>query len=94
MIVCPECGADSVVLETRSYAIGARRRRKCIGENSTCNHKFTTYEIVIDTDGRVELGRGEALGVVRISDLERIRELLGKVTPLILPADDEPETKD
>lgn len=40
---CPECGAWSIVKETRkSPTFGYKRRRECANE-----HKFTTQEVVI-----------------------------------------------
>ena len=55
---CPYCGQqDSMVIDTRSFDKGVRRRRKCLA----CSARFTTYErvqphgiFVIKKDGRRE----------------------------------------
>jgi transcriptional regulator NrdR family protein len=39
---CPECGAWSVILETRDTSVRYRRRRECAN-----GHKFTTEEIAL-----------------------------------------------
>lgn len=46
MIVCPTCGRDSAVLETRDGPHNqVRRRRECL--DPACRMKFTTVELVI-----------------------------------------------
>jgi transcriptional repressor NrdR len=55
---CPYCGQqDCMVIDTRSFDKGVRRRRKCL----VCSARFTTYErvqphgiFVIKKDGRRE----------------------------------------
>jgi len=42
---CPECGAWSVILETRDTSVRYRRRRECGN-----NHKFTTEEVALSED--------------------------------------------
>lgn len=42
-IPCPECNANSCVLETRPNRDGLRRRRSCIA----CHYRFTTQETVV-----------------------------------------------
>lgn len=37
---CPECGADTRVVETAPYPNRVRRRREC----EACGHRFTTRE--------------------------------------------------
>lgn len=39
---CPECGAWSTVIETRSSPVRYRRRRECGN-----GHKFTTEETIV-----------------------------------------------
>jgi transcriptional repressor NrdR len=41
-VLCPYCGGDSSVTETRVTADGMRRRRVC----NICKRRFTTYEKV------------------------------------------------
>lgn len=49
VFVCPRCGSDTRVLESRFTRIegekyaGIRRRRQC--EKRDCGERFTTYEI-------------------------------------------------
>jgi hypothetical protein len=40
-VLCPECGGDSVVRDSRQIAKTHRRRRECL----SCRQRFTTYEI-------------------------------------------------
>jgi transcriptional regulator NrdR family protein len=49
---CPECGAWSTVLETRTTPERYRRRRECANE-----HKFTTEEIVVPEEKLEEEAR-------------------------------------
>ena len=49
---CPECGAWSVILETRSSPVRYRRRRECAN-----GHKFTTEETAVPSEQIKEEGR-------------------------------------
>ena len=54
---CPECGAWSIIKETRdSPTFGYRRRRECANE-----HKFTTQEIIVPEEAIAEQRRQNAL---------------------------------
>lgn len=46
MIVCPVCGSDTGVQETRAVRTGLRRRRRCV--NRGCPGRVTTVEAVVD----------------------------------------------
>jgi transcriptional regulator NrdR family protein len=60
---CPECGAWSLVKETRqSPTFGQIRRRECANE-----HRFTTQELVVPQ---------EAIDYERRTHLENIRKRL------------------
>lgn len=52
---CPTCNADSRVLSTR----GEMRRRECFNE-----HRFSTIEIVHDSDADKQARRREHLAVM------------------------------
>lgn len=67
---CPNCGADSGVLETRRAPSGLRRRRWC-----KCGHKFTTLELIVPEGRRFS---GE-LRLVPANDLVRIREIVDEL---------------
>src|SRR5258708_18925834 len=85
-MLCPYCGGDSSVTETRVTVDGMRRRRVC----AACKRRFTTYERagapslkVHKRDGRVEAFDGDKLlrafervcahrGAVTHEDLRRI----------------------
>ena len=43
---CPECGGNSVVLDSRGHELGLRRRRGCIG----CGVRFTTFETYAEVE--------------------------------------------
>jgi transcriptional regulator NrdR family protein len=45
MIVCPKCGCDTAVQETRPAAVGTRRRRICV--DKACQGRVTTYEMPV-----------------------------------------------
>lgn len=54
---CPECGAWSLVKETKeSPTFGYRRRRECANE-----HKFTTQEVVVPQEALTEERRKNVL---------------------------------
>lgn len=46
---CPECGKNTKVLESRKYAGGVYRRRKCI----ECGFMFWTEEIEMEDNLKV-----------------------------------------
>jgi len=50
-ILCPKCGCDTEVLETRRNVKSLRRRRKCV--NAACDGRVTTVEIIV-SDARVK----------------------------------------
>jgi len=64
---CPECGAWSLVKETRqSPTFGQTRRRECANE-----HRFTTQEVVIPEEALLEERRTNMLN--NLKRLESIR---------------------
>lgn len=51
-MICPKCGADTKVIETRTAEKNQiRRRRECL----ECKYRFTTYEITQIVKARYEL---------------------------------------
>lgn len=44
MIICSNCGKDSVVKDTRKIGSTVRRRRHC-ADFKNCGHRWTTYEV-------------------------------------------------
>lgn len=64
---CPECGAWSVILETRSSDFRYRRRRECGNE-----HKFTTEEVVVPKE-QIEAENIERIRGFRAKHVESIR---------------------
>jgi len=65
---CPECGAWSTVIETRSSPIRYRRRRECGN-----GHKFTTEETIVSSSQIEEESRARFEGY-RKRHVESIRE--------------------
>ena len=54
---CPECGADSIVIETRTKKTEniTRRVYECFGCPKTkTTHKFNTFEHVVPTSVRIK----------------------------------------
>jgi hypothetical protein len=47
--LCPECGEDSRVMETRPSYTRLRRRRVCNGKG----HKFSTVEVPLDGPDKI-----------------------------------------
>jgi hypothetical protein len=70
VIVCPKCGAESSVTETRATPAGARRRRRCAV--LTCDHRFTTLELVVHGAGSNKAG---AIGGVTLVPTQKLRKL-------------------
>ena len=64
---CPECGAWSVILETRSSTARYRRRRECGN-----GHKFTTEEVVV-SQKQIKTERSDRFSVVREKRVESVR---------------------
>jgi len=64
---CPECGAWSVILETRSSTARYRRRRECAN-----GHKFTTEEITVSPETIKQEGR-DRFNAVREKRVESVR---------------------
>lgn len=55
-MICPKCGSDSRVKDSRQTNDAVRRRRRC----TACGYRFTSYEVpVLDTryDLVVEIAR-------------------------------------
>jgi transcriptional regulator NrdR family protein len=46
VILCPACGSETSVKETRSHSNCIRRRRIC--DDTRCNHKVWTIEAVAE----------------------------------------------
>ena len=64
---CPECGAWSVILETRSSTTRYRRRRECGN-----GHKFTTEEITVSPETIKQEGR-DRFNAIRKKRVESVR---------------------
>jgi transcriptional regulator NrdR family protein len=71
MILCPVCGTETTVIETRTSKQNARRRRAC--KRTSCGTTITTVEFVVPSGKRVA---ADAM-LVRRADLVRILEIAG-----------------
>lgn len=60
---CPECGAETSVIDSRPSGDQIRRRRQC----DRCAKRFTTYE----TRDKVGTFPGSAIMGLRLADWER-----------------------
>lgn len=65
---CPECGAWSTVVETRSSPVRYRRRRECGN-----GHNFTTEEVVVPPE-KIEEESNIRLRTYRQKYVESVRE--------------------
>ena len=71
--VCPQCGADTYVVDTRPYLDGIRRRREC----KECGYRYSTLEYNIEYIEALREG-GVALEQQRKAQkYDELRELLG-----------------
>jgi transcriptional regulator NrdR family protein len=70
--VCPQCGGDTGVIDTRPYLDGVRRRREC----QACGYRYSTLEYSV---AYIEELRGGdvALEQRKAQKYDKIRELLG-----------------
>lgn len=79
-ILCPLCGCDTEVIETRRNLKSLRRRRKC--RNVACTGKVTTVELALPNKRATErttdfalMPRTAVVGVVRaLRDLGQMEE--------------------
>lgn len=54
-MTCPECKSNQlVVIDSREYKNGIRRRRKC----QSCGARFSTFESILEKY-RIQGGKGE-----------------------------------
>lgn len=64
-MICPKCGADMRVVDTRAAENDSvRRRRACTG----CSFRLTTYEITLEQLGRynrIERDRTKILNTIK-----------------------------
>lgn len=69
-MICPGCGLESRVTETRKSPTGVRRRRAC-----ECGGRFTTLEIVVPDNPRF---RGE-LRLIPTFEIIRLRRVIDRL---------------
>lgn len=94
---CPRCGGPSSVRETRKTDYGIRRRRFC--EQRPCAARFTTAEVIIpenvrlDSHGRYHLVAVRDLEsiVLLVEEIKRLPDDLSSKSPELEEAT-EPET--
>lgn len=66
MILCPECGGQTEVVETRGARSGLRRRRHCV---SGCGGRLTTIEIPVPSRS---CAGSEVCTLIPVRELEAI----------------------
>jgi hypothetical protein len=71
-IVCPICGRDTAVSETRQGNGYIRRRRLC--DDYRCSGKLTTFEVVYNGNGM----KHDGLVLMPKDELERMHFALGR----------------
>lgn len=72
-IICPKCGGETEVNETRKCAGGLRRRRRCL--TATCDGMVTTYEV--PAPPHISNWRGTPLVLVEQRQLEDLERAIG-----------------
>lgn len=73
MIVCPTCGSETRVIETRDTAGNYQRRRRACVEIA-CGHRMSTVEIIVDD---TKIAAGDPVLIERKA-LERIMLLIAE----------------
>ena len=73
MIVCPRCGGDTQVTETRSVGNYKRRRRVC--NDVACGGKVTTVEIAVPPGQR----NATELSIVPTKGLLAMRDAVARM---------------
>lgn len=69
-MTCPSCKSDTRVTETRTTALGLRRRRICL--RVECGARFTTYEVpapgvIVDDGARLVIVDGSTAAALRLA---------------------------
>lgn len=72
-IVCPKCGGETEVIETRKRDEGLRRVRRC--ESPTCDGRITTYEV--PAPPHKAAWRGRPLVLIERDRLEELERVIG-----------------
>lgn len=70
-IVCPKCGGETEVTETRKCDGGLRRARRCL----TCDGRLTTYEV--PAPPHKAAWRGRPLVLIERDRLEELERVIG-----------------
>ncbi len=83
-MLCPYCGSDSRVLDSRAAADAVRRRRECL----SCTRRFTTYERLAPSEIKV-LKRGGAAEPFSREKLLTVLSRLARERPVSSKACDE-----
>lgn len=65
-MTCDRCGARCQTIDSRTNALGVRRRRKC-----ACGHRFSTQELPVET-----------LHILQSLDAHKIQQLICMVDGL------------
>lgn len=78
---CPRCGGPSSVRETRKTDYGIRRRRFC--EQRPCAARFTTAEVIIPEN--VRLDGHDFYHLVIGRDLDTIMQIIDRIRYPIRP---------
>jgi len=75
-MTCPACqSVDTSVIDSRASRNGIRRRRRCLA----CQHRFTTYEAIVESDAPDEV----VLQLDRIS--KETSKLMGMLKRRVVP---------
>lgn len=72
-IVCPKCGGETEVTETRKCEGGLRRNRRCV--RYACDGRLTTYEV--PAPPHKASWRGRPLVLIERDQLEELERVIG-----------------
>lgn len=71
--VCPKCGGETSVVDSRPYLDGVRRRREC----KECEYRFSTLEYTVEYIERLRGGDVTVSVQEKAQRYEQLKELLG-----------------
>jgi transcriptional repressor NrdR len=73
-VLCPTCGGETRVVDSRAVPSGVRRRRVC----AACQHRFSTIETELPLETRVGKSRGRPAEPFQPEKILRVLQRISK----------------
>lgn len=81
-LACPKCGCQELkVTESRGSTASVRRRRACV--NPQCGARFTTYEIIDESDCLTGVGNNRKAMLQELRKFSEVKQLLQRIDYVI-----------